>query len=554
MTHRRTNRKRTNRRGNASQETATPKPTFTTFVELSDGKLAEEGYDGKDTYFLLYDPRSGRIRKQIPPLVTSAGNQYYPVLNDLVRHGQVMLPSDAIDYGHEMNLFNEITQFVDRWYEETDKNQLVIDALYVIFTYIADLVPVSPYLRKYGKYGKGKSTFLKVVGGLCHRAFHIAGCSTEPALRRTFDAIQGTALIDEADFNRSDLYAPIMRILNLGYDAKIGWYTCCDETNPNKQLSFRVYCPKILATRERWKDIALESRCINSQSRENRRLRPLYQTEAFERERQQITNKLQMWRFRNYHDFKRNRHLLEDKDIVRKVFGEDFEASKRIKQIMIPLALAVNDTNLKQQLRTIMVQQNERLQSIDEEFALEEKLRKALGQLLLKRMETGLVELARLITLRRTLPFTVKEISLQILGPEYSSPAYGKEVSWQSRRLTSHFRDRWELKIHSGTGNSTVVEFPIDKLVDILGLTTTNGTLTSLTSVTQVTVDLLDTIRAELTSREHEVNQQSEATQGEQALGRVASVQTSPTTEDAQPPERVSTQNQGPLDEYVRRK
>jgi hypothetical protein len=518
-------------------------------VELDDGRLAEEAYDGQNAFFLVYDPRSGKVRKQIPPLVTNTGVQYYPVVNDLVKHGQVMLPSNAIDYGNEVDLFKEIEEFVDRWYEETDKSQLLIDALYVVFTYIADLLPVSPYLRKYGKYGKGKSTFLKSVGGLCHRAFEVAGCSSEPALRRTFDAFNGTALIDEADFNRNDLKAPIMRILNLGHDAKTGWYNCCDEKDPKKILSFRVYCPKILATRERWNDIALESRCVNSQSRENRNPRPLYQTEQFERQRQQIVNKLQMWRFRNYHAFKGKLRCLEDPNIVRTIFGEDIQTIPRIKQIMVPLALILSDADLKQQVRNLMIQQNERLQSMDEEFALEEKLRKALGQLLLKWMETGLPELARLITLRRMITVPVKEISLQILGPEYSSPAYGKDVRWQSRQLTSHLRDMWELRIHSGAGNSTVVDFPVDKLLEILRISPPKDLLTSLTSLTPVTV-LLDAMREELTNREHEANQESEVAESQSTV-RVASVQTSPTREDAQPSQRTPTQPQGPLDEYT---
>jgi hypothetical protein len=132
---------------------------------------------------------------------------------------------------------------------------LLIDALYVILTYIADLIPICPYLRKYGKYGGGKSTFLKVVGELCYRAFHVPGCSTEAALEELLMRFGGTALIDESDFSRSDLYAPIMKILNIGHDRKLGWYNCCNENDSRKILSFYVYGSKILATRERWKDV-----------------------------------------------------------------------------------------------------------------------------------------------------------------------------------------------------------------------------------------------------------------------------------------------------------
>ena len=48
----------------------------------------------------------------------------------------------------------------------------------------------------------------------------------------------GIALIDESDFSRSDLYAPIMKILNIGPDRKLGWYNCCNENDSRKILVF----------------------------------------------------------------------------------------------------------------------------------------------------------------------------------------------------------------------------------------------------------------------------------------------------------------------------
>lgn len=454
----------------------------TPFVELADGILAEQAYDGDDVYYLVYDPTTEALTKCDSVAVEST--TYYPVDNDFVRNRQVILPSEANDFENEGKLFDEVKSFIAYWYEELDDAHLAIDALYIFLTYVADLLPNIPYLRKYGKFGGGKSTGLKVIGELCHRAFKIAGCSTEASLRRIMDLWRGTAIIDEADFSRSDLYALITKILNIGYDARLGWYTCCDEEDPTKTLSFYVYGPKVLATRERWKDNALESRCVSAQSIQNHSAKPLFQAERFTEQQQHLVNKLQMWRFKNYAKFKEQLETLEDPEIEKKTFGRAFSVASRIKQVMIPLALVIQDESVKNTVQSLMIAQDTTMRSLDEEALLEDELRGALRDLLLTRIgdSAELTKLAQLTNCDKPLPFMIRQITQRILGEDDGDRA---AVNLTSRKVTKYLRDRVGLTIRVGTGNTRFADFPVPKLLHFLRVAPSSRTLTTFTSLTE---------------------------------------------------------------------
>jgi hypothetical protein len=488
---------------------------YVPFIELPDGRLAEQGYDSKNTYYLVYDPEKHSVTKADSFLVD--GITYSPILDDFVKNRQVILPSDATEYEDEEKLFEEVKKHIEYWYEEPDDKQLIIDSLYVFFTYVADLVPISPYLRRYGRFGGGKTTANTVIGELCHRSFKLAGCSTEASIRRVLDRWRGTAIIDEADFSRNDLYAVIVKILNIGHDAKQAWYICCDENDPNKTLSFYVYGPKVLATRERWKDNALESRCISVQSVQNHSAKPLYQAEKFTEQRQKIVNKLQMWRFKNRAIFKQRLGNIEDPDIVKQTFGRDFKVESRIKQVMVPLGLIMNNQTVKDAVGRLMIQQEDIINSLDEERQLEQQVREAVRQLILNRLENPreLTKLTKLTSCSSSIRFTVKEITLTILGTECDSQRDKGEVTGQSKRITKYLRDRLGLSIRAGTGNVRQVDFPVTQLLAFLKVSLPNNSLTKLPSLTR---EFWESILKELKQRDTENGQKQDEQQlsGEQ--------------------------------------
>ncbi|MGB9693642.1 MAG: hypothetical protein ACPLYF_02245, partial [Fervidobacterium sp.] len=269
-----------------------------------DGVLAEECYNSKNVFWLVYDSQKNEIKK-VEGKLELGEKIIFPIFNKDVETHQVLLPSEALDYGDDSKLFDEIKAFLNKWHEEPNERDRIIDVLYIFMTWIYDVLPELPYLRALAPLGKGKSTKIQAVGSICYRPMFLAGVNSEADLKRTFDLYRGTAIIDEADFSKSDLFASIIKILNIGYSNTFGWYRCRDKEDPDKGESFRVFGPKLLATRERYKDTAIESRCITTKTEENRNPMPLYRAKKFLDEALELRNKLLAWRFKNYYRIKR---------------------------------------------------------------------------------------------------------------------------------------------------------------------------------------------------------------------------------------------------------
>ena len=305
------------------------------FVELPDGWLAEQAYDGEKTYFLVFNPTTGSVDKLEE--IETEDTIYRTVRNSDVENFLTLFPSQAEEYENEEKLFQEVVDFMNRWHEAPNERERKLDALYVFLTYVYDLLPRIPYRRALGAYGRGKSAWLQTVGFICYRPIILAGCDTDKAIVRRINLWKGTALIDEADFNNSTLYSFIIKILEIGYDRKFGFYQRAHDVDPQKTLNYYVYGPKLLATRKEFKDVALESRCLTFIAREKTKPMPLYRDKKFMEEAQALRNKLILWRFRKYHELKEKTRLLEKPDFEREF--KELNISSRIKEIIAPLTL-----------------------------------------------------------------------------------------------------------------------------------------------------------------------------------------------------------------------
>jgi hypothetical protein len=323
------------------------KTVETPFVELSDGTLCEEGYNGEEVYFICYNPSTGKIRKE--KRVEDQGKIYVPIFNDHVKNGLVFLPSEAVDYESEEKLIDETRDFLNRWHEQLNVVDREFDVNYVRMTWIYDVLPEVCYRRIIARMGKSKTAFLTTIGAICYRGFILSGADTEAAIRRLFDTWRGTAIIDEADFSRSDLYAVIIKILNIGWSSRFGWHEKADENDPKKVILSRVFGPKILATRKRFTDVATESRCQTCYGMENVGEIPLFRHKKFEKEALELRNKYLMWRFKNYHKLKRLiEEKIEDKKIFEEAAGEKLlDVRSRIKQVITPLLLIAQNSKVK---------------------------------------------------------------------------------------------------------------------------------------------------------------------------------------------------------------
>lgn len=99
--------------------------------------------------------------------------------------------------------------------------------------------------------------------------------------------------------------------------------------------AYDVYSPKLIATRRRFKDAALESRMITFEMDEQpRKDIPLLLPKTFEQEALNLRNKLLLWRFRNYGKISPSPKL------------ELSGIEPRLQQILIPILSLVDDEQL----------------------------------------------------------------------------------------------------------------------------------------------------------------------------------------------------------------
>lgn len=225
----------------------------------------------------------------------------YSAQNNLIASECVLLPSDVGDFGDKAELVERVGTFIHRYVDLSPAFE-DIAAHYVLLSWVYDAFTDLPYLRLRGDYGTGKTRALLVLGSLAYKGFFASGASTVSPIFHIQDAFQGTLILDEADFRFSDAAAQFTKILNNGSTA--GLPVLRTMTNRNRELNpqaFRVFGPKIVAMREHFSDLALESRFITAET-SGRTLRadiPIHLPPSFKDEALALRNALLAWRFRS---------------------------------------------------------------------------------------------------------------------------------------------------------------------------------------------------------------------------------------------------------------
>jgi hypothetical protein len=225
-----------------------------------------------------------------------------PLLDDMVRQGVVLLPSKGIPVPavDQASLVDKLIRFIHRYLDIPPFWEKMV-AHYVLMTWVYDRFTAVPYLRLLSEHGTGKSRFLQVVGALCYKSIICGGSISVSAIFRLTDLWRGTLALDECDFNHSSEWAEVIRLLNCGYMARLPAVRSESVGRTFEPRAFHVFGPKILASRHRFSDSALESRCLTYMP-EERKLRddvPRQLPERFWDEALEIRNQLLGWRFAN---------------------------------------------------------------------------------------------------------------------------------------------------------------------------------------------------------------------------------------------------------------
>jgi hypothetical protein len=195
---------------------------------------------------------------------------------DLVRTAPLLSPEA---------MYMKLDVHINR-YADMPERERELAIYYCLYSWFYTKAPTSPYLRFIGDTGKGKSRLTEVVSDLCFYPIKATGSSTTSGLMRFHERWKGTLVIDEGDL-KGGKDDPLVKFLNVGFEN--GKYIILSDTNdPQKQLIFHPYGPKVLAMREPFKDNATEGRCLSYSPYETHRkdippeLSPEYHKEVAE--------------------------------------------------------------------------------------------------------------------------------------------------------------------------------------------------------------------------------------------------------------------------------
>ena len=232
---------------------------------FSNGLILEAVYNPETEKTMLAYSYSRNDKPELAEIIKGPdGSEYQAIEPDdsRLKNGLVKLPSGLADYDSSKNLLEEINSHIDKYFNVRSEF-IWIASLYVMMSWVYDDFYTLPYLRVLGNFGTGKSRFLEVVGSLCYKPIFAGGSISFASVYRSLEDIRGTLVFDEADFRFSEMSAEIVKILNAGIK-KGSPVIRMDKDAKGKftTQTFDAFGPKIIASREKFRDSALESRCL----------------------------------------------------------------------------------------------------------------------------------------------------------------------------------------------------------------------------------------------------------------------------------------------------
>ena len=269
---------------------------------LRNGEIKQEYYHPGDVAFCIYDKKTEKVtiqREIRTGEIDDKGREiiYLPQNGDELEEEAVLLPSGAEDFESIEELTREIKEHIHKYLDIPEEFE-TFATWYILLTYVYDKVNTLPYLRALGDTGTGKSRFLDVIGRLCYKATICSGSITPAPIYRMIKKWKGTIILDEADMRKSDEKNEVITILNCGFERGRPVLRATKD-NPDKIQALPTFSPKVFATRKRFQDVALESRCLTCIMQEtNRDDIPSQLPPEFYEEEDKLRNKLLMFRFK----------------------------------------------------------------------------------------------------------------------------------------------------------------------------------------------------------------------------------------------------------------
>lgn len=265
----------------------------------------------------------------------------------MARHGVVLLPTAAGPPATTAEIVTELRTYIEK-YIDCPPFWTKLACYYILTTWVYDRFTALPYLRTLGDWGSGKSRFLYVIAHACYKGIIVSGATTVSPIFRLADIYRGTFAIDEADFKASDMWSEIVKWLNAGYVQGVPLLRSERDGNNFEPRPFFSYGPKVLVTRERFQDEALESRCITRQIIKSNLPSSIPRSlpNTFNAETQELRNLLLRWRLDNWR-------------IINPDESELLDLEPRHTQIANPLyAVAAGDEQFRADLKSFLTRQS----------------------------------------------------------------------------------------------------------------------------------------------------------------------------------------------------
>lgn len=292
------------------------------------------------------------------------GKRLVPMVDDNIRYGTVLLPSDLGPLKDTRELLGKIEFFLKRYFLLDNPLHYRFGALYAIFTWVFDSFDQLLYLRARGGAGTGKSELMLRLGLVCYRMMITSGVSSLAGFKGLAHLYKGTLFIDEVDNLLKEDKGEMRALLNVRAMKRQARVVTmmevlrADGTHGFSPATTFVYGPTLMTMYGAFKDPGTESRCLTFDLSEkeaielmNAGIEPGYIPPELELEAQLLRNQLLHWRMKHWLP------SIELTDEDRKKYQLfDPQVSSRVNQIMRPLkvlAIYQQDKELLDELKQL---------------------------------------------------------------------------------------------------------------------------------------------------------------------------------------------------------